>query len=117
MTIDSLIEEEDFEGIFIGSGAGLPMFMGIKGENANGVMSANEYLTRANLMKAFRSDYDTPISHGRKVAVVGAGNVAMDAARTAVRLGAESRIVYRRSEKKFRRERKKSIMPLKKASS
>lgn len=101
VTIDSLIEEEDFEGIFIGSGAGLPMFMGIKGENANGVMSANEYLTRANLMKAFRSDYDTPISHGRKVAVVGAGNVAMDAARTAVRLGAESRIVYRRSEKEI----------------
>ncbi|MFH5835571.1 NADPH-dependent glutamate synthase [Proteiniclasticum sp. C24MP] len=101
VTIDSLIEDENFEGIFIGSGAGLPMFMGIKGENANGVMSANEYLTRANLMKAFRSDYDTPISHGKKVAVVGAGNVAMDAARTAVRLGAESRIVYRRSEKEI----------------
>lgn len=101
VTIDSLIEEEGFQGIFIGSGAGLPMFMGIKGENANGVMSANEYLTRANLMKAFRNDYDTPITHGKSVAVVGAGNVAMDAARTAVRLGAEARIVYRRSEKEI----------------
>ena len=101
VTIESLIEDEDFEGVFIGSGAGLPMFMGIKGENANGVMSANEYLTRANLMKAFRNDYDTPISHGKNVAVVGAGNVAMDSARTAVRLGAEARIVYRRSEKEI----------------
>ncbi|WP_312654436.1 NADPH-dependent glutamate synthase [Proteiniclasticum sp.] len=101
VTIESLIEDEGFKGIFIGSGAGLPMFMGIKGENANGVMSANEYLTRANLMKAFRSDYDTPISHGKRVAVVGAGNVAMDAARTAARLGAESLIVYRRSEKEI----------------
>jgi len=101
VTIESLIEDEGFKGIFIGSGAGLPMFMGIKGENANGVMSANEYLTRANLMKAFRSDYDTPISHGKRVAVVGAGNVAMDAARTAARLGAESMIVYRRSEKEI----------------
>lgn len=101
VTIESLIEEEDFKGIFIGSGAGLPKFMGLNGENANGVMSANEYLTRANLMKAFRLDYDTPISHGKNVVVVGAGNVAMDSARTAVRLGAEARIVYRRSEKEI----------------
>lgn len=97
-TIDQLIEEEGFEAVFIGSGAGLPMFMGIPGENANGVFSANEYLTRSNLMKAFDSEYDTPIAAGRKVAVVGGGNVAMDAARTALRLGAEVHIVYRRSE-------------------
>ena len=82
----------------IGSGAGLPMFMGIPGEASNGVFSANEYLTRSNLMKAFREDYDTPIAAGKKVAVVGGGNVAMDAARTALRLGAEVHIVYRRSE-------------------
>lgn len=97
-TIDQLIEEEGFEAVFIGSGAGLPMFMGIPGENANGVFSANEYLTRSNLMKAFDESYDTPIVGGRKVAVVGGGNVAMDAARTALRLGAEVHIVYRRSE-------------------
>ena len=97
-TIDQLMEEEDFEAIFIGSGAGLPMFMGIPGETAKGVFSANEFLTRNNLMKAFRDDYDTPIVHGKKVAVVGGGNVAMDAARTALRLGAEVHIVYRRSE-------------------
>jgi len=93
-----LMEEEGFEAVFIGSGAGLPKFMGIPGENANGVFSANEYLTRNNLMKAFRDDYDTPIMRGKKVAVVGGGNVAMDAARTALRLGAEVHIVYRRSE-------------------
>ncbi|TFW32797.1 dihydropyrimidine dehydrogenase, partial [Pseudomonas fluorescens] len=87
--------------IFIGSGAGLPMFMNIPGENANGVFSANEFLTRVNLMKAYRDDYDTPISSGKKVAVVGGGNVAMDAARTALRLGSESYIVYRRSEKEL----------------
>ncbi len=98
VTIDQLMEEEGFEAIFIGSGAGLPKFMGIPGENANGVFSANEFLTRNNLMKAFREDYDTPIFHGKKVAVVGGGNVAMDAARTALRLGAETYIVYRRSE-------------------
>ena len=97
-TIDQLIEDEGFEAVFIGSGAGLPMFMGIPGEQANGVFSANEYLTRNNLMKAFREDYDTPIAHGKKVAVVGGGNVAMDAARTALRLGAEVHIIYRRSE-------------------
>ena len=96
-TIDQLMEEEGFEAVFIGSGAGLPMFMGIPGENANEVFSANEYLTRSNLMKAFRDDYDTPIAAGKKVAVVGGGNVAMDAARTALRLGAENvYIVYRR---------------------
>ena len=98
VTIDELMDKEGFEAVFIGSGAGLPMFMGIPGENANGVFSANEYLTRNNLMKAFRDDYDTPIAKGKKVAVVGGGNVAMDAARTALRLGAEVHIVYRRSE-------------------
>ncbi len=98
VTIDELMDEEGFEAVFIGSGAGLPKFMGIPGENANGVFSANEYLTRSNLMKAFRDDYDTPIAAGKKVAVVGGGNVAMDAARTALRLGAEVHVVYRRSE-------------------
>ena len=98
VTIDQLMEEEGFEAVFIGSGAGLPKFMGILGENAVGVFSANEFLTRNNLMKAFRDDYDTPIFRGTKVAVVGGGNVAMDAARTALRLGATTYIVYRRSE-------------------
>ena len=98
VTIDELLNEEGFEAVFIGSGAGLPMFMGIPGEQANGVFSANEYLTRNNLMKAFREDYATPIAHGKKVAVVGGGNVAMDAARTALRLGAEVHVIYRRSE-------------------
>ena len=98
VTIDELLKDEGFEAVFIGSGAGLPMFMGIPGEQANGVFSANEYLTRNNLMKAFREDYDTPIAHGKKVAVVGGGNVAMDAARTTLRLGAEVHIIYRRSE-------------------
>ncbi|HIV24463.1 MAG TPA: NADPH-dependent glutamate synthase [Candidatus Scatomonas pullistercoris] len=101
VTIDELLQEEGFEAVFIGSGAGLPMFMGIPGENANGVFSANEYLTRNNLMKAFREDYMTPIHHGQKVAVVGGGNVAMDAARTALRLGAEVYIVYRRGEEEL----------------
>ena len=98
ISIDELIEQEGFEAVFIGSGAGLPMFMGIPGENANGVFSANEYLTRNNLMKAFRDDYDTPIYKAKKCVVVGGGNVAMDAARTALRLGAEVHLVYRRSE-------------------
>ena len=98
VTVDELLNEEGFDAIFIGSGAGLPMFMGIPGENANGVFSANEYLTRNNLMKAFRDDYHTPIIKSKKVCVVGGGNVAMDAARTALRLGAEVHIVYRRSE-------------------
>ncbi len=100
-TIDELLNEEGFDAVFIGSGAGLPRFMGIPGENANGVFSANEYLTRSNLMKAFDDDYDTPIIAGKKVAVVGGGNVAMDAARTALRLGAEVHIVYRRSEEEL----------------
>ncbi len=100
-TIDELMEEEGFQAVFIGSGAGLPKFMGIPGENANGVFSANEYLTRNNLMKAFDEAYDTPIKPGKKVAVVGGGNVAMDAARTALRLGAEVTVVYRRSEEEL----------------
>ncbi|MBO5241283.1 MAG: NADPH-dependent glutamate synthase [Lachnospiraceae bacterium] len=99
-TIDELMEE-GFEAVFIGSGAGLPKFMGIPGEQANGVFSANEYLTRSNLMKAFKEDSSTPIMRGQKVAVVGGGNVAMDAARTALRLGAEVHIVYRRSEEEL----------------
>lgn len=101
VTIDELMEEEGFDAVFIGSGAGLPKFMGIPGENANGVFSANEYLTRNNLMKAFKEGAKTPIMHGKKVAVVGGGNVAMDAARTALRLGAEVHIVYRRSEEEL----------------
>ena len=100
-TIDQLIEDEGFEAVFIGSGAGLPKLMGIPGENANGVFSANEYLTRNNLMKAFDESYDTPIAAGTKVAVIGGGNVAMDAARTALRLGADVHIVYRRSEEEL----------------
>lgn len=100
-TIDELLNEEGFDAVFIGSGAGLPKFMGIPGENANGVFSANEYLTRSNLMKAFDDSYATPIAGGEKVAVVGGGNVAMDAARTALRLGAEVHIVYRRSEEEL----------------
>ena len=98
VTIDSLMDEEGFRAVFIGSGAGLPKFMGIPGENLCGVFSANEFLTRNNLMKAWRDDYLTPIHAGRKVCVVGGGNVAMDAARTALRLGAEVHIVYRRTE-------------------
>ena len=101
ITIDELINEEGYDAVFSGSGAGLPKFMGIPGEQANGVFSANEFLTRNNLMKAFRDDYDTPIHQGKKVAVIGGGNVAMDAARTALRLGAETYIVYRRSEKEL----------------
>ena len=98
ITIDSLMDNEGFEAVFIGTGAGLPKFMGIPGENYNGVFSANEFLTRNNLMKAWREDYLTPIHAGKKVCVVGGGNVAMDAARTALRLGAEVHIVYRRTE-------------------
>ena len=101
VTIDELLEEEGFDAVFIGSGAGLPKFMGIPGEQANGVFSANEYLTRSNLMKAFDEESNTPIMRGKKVAVVGGGNVAMDAARTALRLGAEVHIVYRRSEEEL----------------
>ena len=98
VTIDSLMDQEGFKAVFIGSGAGLPKFMNIPGENYNGVFSANEFLTRNNLMKAWREDYLTPIHAGKKVCVVGGGNVAMDAARTALRLGAEVHIVYRRTE-------------------
>lgn len=101
VTIDSLMKEEGYEAVYIGSGAGLPRFMGIPGENLNGVVSANEFLTRTNLMKAYDSHYDTPIYVGKKVVVVGGGNVAMDAVRTAKRLGAEATIVYRRSEKEL----------------
>lgn len=101
VTIDELLTEEDFDAVFIGSGAGLPKFMGIPGEQAKGVFSANEYLTRVNLMKAFKDDYDTPVHIGKKVAVIGGGNVAMDAARTALRLGSETYIVYRRSEQEL----------------
>ena len=101
VTVDSLLDEEGYEAVFIGSGAGLPRFMGIPGENLNGVVSANEFLTRANLMHAYDARYDTPIHVGRRVAVVGGGNVAMDAVRTARRLGAEATIVYRRSEKEL----------------
>ncbi len=98
VTVDQLMDEEGFEAVFIGSGAGLPRFMGIPGENLNGVVSANEFLTRTNLMHAYDEQYDTPIYTGDRVVVVGGGNVAMDAVRTAKRLGAEAFIVYRRSE-------------------
>ena len=101
VTIDSLLDEEGYAAVFIGSGAGLPRFMGIPGENLNGVVSANEFLTRANLMHAYDKEYDTPIYVGQRVVVVGGGNVAMDAVRTAKRLGAEATIVYRRSEKEL----------------
>ena len=96
ITVDELMEEQGFEAVFIGSGAGLPMFMNIPGVNYKGVLSANEFLTRINLMKAYKPDSDTPIQHPKKVAVVGGGNVAMDAARCAKRLGAEVYVVYRR---------------------
>ena len=99
MTIDALLDKEGYDAVFVGSGAGLPRFMGIEGENLNGVLSANEFLTRVNLMGAWnREKSDTPIYVGRKVVVVGGGNVAMDAVRTAKRLGAEAVIVYRRGE-------------------
>lgn len=101
VTIDELFDKEGFQAVFIGSGAGLPRFMGIPGEDANGVFSANEILTRSNLMKAYKEGYDTPIRRGKKVAVVGGGNVAMDAARTSLRLGAEVHIVYRRGEEEL----------------
>jgi len=100
-TIDELLEKEGFDAVFIGSGAGLPMFMGIPGEQALGVYSANEFLTRNNLMKAYLDEYDTPVNCGKKTVVVGGGNVAMDAARTALRLGSEVHVVYRRSEKEL----------------
>jgi glutamate synthase (NADPH/NADH) small chain len=100
LTLDEILSQEGYDAIFLGTGAGLPMFMNIPGENLNGVYSANEYLTRVNLMKAYQfPEYDTPIKIGRRVAVVGAGNVAMDSCRSALRLGAdEVFIVYRRSK-------------------
>ena len=101
VTIDSLMKDEGFEAVFVGSGAGLPRFMNIPGEQALGVFSANEFLTRSNLMKAFSEDSTTPIMRPKKCVVVGGGNVAMDAARTALRLGAEVHIVYRRGEEEL----------------
>ena len=101
VTVDSLLDKEGFSAVFIGSGAGLPRFMNIPGENLNGVFSANEFLTRNNLMEAYRDDYLTPVMHAKKVVVVGGGNVAMDAARTALRLGGDVTIVYRRTEKEL----------------
>ena len=101
LTIDALFDDEKFDAVFVASGAGLPKFMGIPGENLNGVVSANEFLTRNNLMRAYDENYDTPIYVGKRVAVVGGGNVAMDAARSAARLGAEVMIVYRRTEKEL----------------
>lgn len=101
LTIDGLFEKEGFEAVFVGSGAGLPKFMGIPGEGLNGVFSANEFLTRSNLMRAFDPESDTPLCIGRNVAVIGGGNVAMDAARTALRLGSHVTIVYRRTEKEL----------------
>lgn len=98
ISIDDLLDKENFKAVFIGSGAGLPRFMNIPGENLNGVFSANEFLTRVNLMKAYKKNYDTPVHIGKKVAVIGGGNVAMDSARTAIRLGSEVHLVYRRSE-------------------
>ncbi len=103
-TVDELKKEYGFEAVFLGTGAGLPMFMGIEGENAKGVFSANEYLTRINLMKAYENDAATPVFRAKKVAVVGGGNVAMDAARSAKRMGAEVYIIYRRSEAARREE-------------
>ena len=106
LSVEELIKKHGFNAVFIGSGAGLPKFMGIDGENLNGVYSANEFLTRINLMKAYKDDASTPITHGKKVAVVGGGNVAMDAARSALRLGAEVSVIYRRTvkERPARRE-------------
>lgn len=101
VTIEELLEEEGFSAVFIGSGAGLPTFMGIKGENLNGVFSANEYLTRSNLMKTYEKDAKTPVFRGKKTVVVGGGNVAMDSARTALRYGSEVHVVYRRSEEEL----------------
>ena len=101
VTVDSLLDDEGFDAVFVGSGAGLPRFMGVEGENLNGVLSANEFLTRANLMRAYDDNYDTPIYVGKRVVVVGGGNVAMDAVRTAKRLGADATIVYRRSEREL----------------
>lgn len=101
VTVDGLFNEENFKAVFIGTGAGLPKFIGIKGENMNVVFSANEFLTRNNLMKAFKKEYKTPIKIGKKTVVIGGGNVAIDASRVALRLGSEVYIIYRRSEKEM----------------
>lgn len=101
LSIDELMNEYGFESVFIGSGAGLPKFMNIPGENLNGVYSANEFLTRTNLMKAYKPDSNTPIKENKEVVVVGGGNVAMDAARCAKRLGANVTVVYRRTQKEL----------------
>lgn len=101
VTVDRLLDEMGYDAVFIGTGAGLPRFMNIEGENLNGVFSANEFLTRSNLMHAYSEEYDTPIYAGKKAVVVGGGNVAMDAVRTAKRLGADANIVYRRSEEEL----------------
>ena len=111
ITIDEILNDEGFKAVFIGSGAGLPKFMGIPGENANGVFSANEFLTRVNLMKAFKEDYYTPVKVGKRVAIVGGGNVAMDVARTAIRMGAkEVSLIYRRAEEQMPAEQKEIDM-------
>ncbi len=119
VSIDELMSEYGFEAVFIGSGAGLPMFMHIPGENLCGVYSANEFLTRINLMKAYKDGSDTPIMplQGKKVAVVGGGNVAMDAARCSKRLGADVYVVYRRGMEELPPVTKRSSMPSKRASS
>lgn len=109
LTVDDLLDKEGYDAVFIGSGAGLPRFMGIPGENSNGVFSANEFLTRTNLMKAYDDTYDTPLYPARRVVVVGGGNVAMDAVRTAKRLGADAWIVYRRSEAELPARREEVI--------
>lgn len=115
LSIDELMNEYGFESVFIGSGAGLPKFMNIPGENLNGVYSANEFLTRTNLMKAYKPDSNTPIKENKEVVVVGGGNVAMDAARCAKRLGANVTVVYRRTQKNFLHVTKKSSTQWKKA--
>ena len=109
--------EDGYKAVFVGSGAGLPMFMGIPGESLVGVYSANEYLTRINLMKAYESGYDTPVKDAKAVAVVGGGNVAMDAARCAKRMGAKVYVVYRRDEASMPARGRRSTMPSRRASS
>lgn len=109
ITVDQLIDDQGYSAVFIATGAGLPKFMNIPGENYNGVFSANEFLTRVNLMKANRADYDTPIKIGKRVFIVGGGNVAMDAARTAKRLGAETTVIYRRGEEELPARREEVV--------
>ena len=109
VTVDQLIDNDRYCAVFIATGAGLPKFMNIPGENYNGVFSANEFLTRVNLMKANRADYDTPVKIGKRVFIVGGGNVAMDAARTAKRLGAETTVIYRRGEEELPARREEVV--------